>query len=81
MNSSPARETPLWVQILRGIVITVVMILLSSWWTNLEAQWLKGTMVESVLNWLTTAWLWFVCSVMVLALIWAALDKCLNPKR
>ena len=78
MKTQATQERPVWQRVIIGLVITVVMIVGNSWWTSMEAQWLKGTPVESVLNWLSTAWVWFVCAVMFLALCWAALHKLLE---
>ncbi len=78
MKTQDTQERPVWQCVIIGLVITVVMILGNSWWTNLEAQWLKGTLLETVLNWVAEAWFWVVCILTVLVLGWAFLMKALE---
>ena len=72
---APTQERPVWQRVTIGLVITVFIILGNTWWTDLQAQWVNGTMVDNAITWVVNAWGWFVFGVMGLALVAAIVMK------
>lgn len=60
------------------VALLVLGLLFSSIELNGVAAWIKGTTVESVLNWLSEAWFWIVIGVMALAMVWGLICKSLD---